>query len=129
MKFSVKFVLILMIPIICGLDFETQSVCKDPIAPSTPKLLTVGVDYIEVTTTVSNDDTLCDSTKILIYCQCEDQTRTTLYLKPNFAQSSEVSTKITELSPSLKCMFVAEIESELGRSKSDTITFQTLPMK
>ena len=105
------------------------SLISDPIAPSTPKLLTVGVNYIEVTTTVSNDDILCDSTKVLIYCQCEDQTRTTFYAKPNFVETSEVTTKVTELSPSLKCMFVAEIESELGRSKSNTVTFQTLPMK
>ena len=28
MKSSVKFVLIFLIPVICGLDFETQSVCK-----------------------------------------------------------------------------------------------------
>ena len=29
-----------------------------PIAPSTPKLLTIGVDFIEVSTTVSNADAL-----------------------------------------------------------------------
>lgn len=92
-------------------------------------MLTVGVNYIEVSTTVSNDDTLCDSTKVLIYCQCEDQTTTTLYLKPNFAQSSEITAKFTEFSPSLKCIFVAEVESELGRARSNTVTFQTLPMK
>ncbi|CAO1305752.1 unnamed protein product [Diamesa serratosioi] len=101
----------------------------NPIAPSIPKLLTVGVDYIEVFTTVSNDDKLCESTKVLIYCQCEDNTSTTLYLKPNFSQSSEVVAKFTDFSPSLKCMFAAEVENELGRAKSDNTMFQTLPLK
>ena len=100
-----------------------------PIAPSTPKLLTIGVDFIEVSTTVSNADALCESTKVLIYCQCSDFTTTTFYLKPNFAQSYEVSSKFTEFSPSLKCLFVAEVESDLGRAQSNSIAFETLPMK
>ena len=92
-------------------------------------MLTVGVNYIEISTSVSSADKLCESTKVLIDCQCEDMTTTTLYLKPNFDQSSEVTFKFTEFSPSLKCMFNAEVENEIGTSKSGKIMFQTLPMK
>lgn len=106
-----------------------NSIISDPISPTIPKLLTVGVNYIEVSTTVSNDDTLCDSTKVLISYRCADSTTSTLYLKPNFDQTSEVTFKFTDFSPSLKCEFDAEVENELGRAKSNAIIFETLPLK
>ena len=46
---------------------------------------------------------------------------TTLYLKLNFDQNSEVTFKFIKISPSLEYMFIAEIENEKGTSRIEII--------